>query len=273
MDNIITRRREMKWMQSIGIRGIKVDFFGGDKQQMLQLYEDILADANDYGLLVIFHGCTLPRGWERMYPNFAACEAVRASENLAFGQNECDNEAFCATIHPFVRNTVGSMDWGGSTLNKHYGYDNIHGNTRKTSDVFALAVSVLFQSPVQHFAMAPNNLTDAPEWAVQFMKDVPTQWDEVKYIDGYPGKYAIIARRSGAKWYVAGINAQQEPVKKKLDLKDFFTKGTKVMAYSDDATLNGTCREMTLKSTVTTVSIPQNGAVLFVNVEPLASGH
>lgn len=76
MNNAIARRKEMKWMQSIGIRGIKVDFFGGDKQMTMQLYEDILSDANEYGLLVIFHGCTLPRGWERMYPNFASSEAV-----------------------------------------------------------------------------------------------------------------------------------------------------------------------------------------------------
>lgn len=163
MDNAIARRKEMKWMQSIGIRGIKVDFFGGDKQMTMQLYEDILSDANEYGLLVIFHGCTLPRGWERMYPNFASSEAVLASENLHFSQGSCDNEAFNATLHPFIRNTVGSMDFGGSALNKYYNADNApRGSRRVTSDVYALATAVLFQSPVQHFALAPNNLTDAP---------------------------------------------------------------------------------------------------------------
>lgn len=178
MDNAIARRKEMKWMQSIGIRGIKVDFFGGDKQMTMQLYEDILSDANEYGLLVIFHGCTLPRGWERMYPNFASSEAVLASENLHFSQGSCDNEAFNATLHPFIRNTVGSMDFGGSALNKYYNADNApRGSRRVTSDVYALATAVLFQSPVQHFALAPNNLTDAPSWAIDFMKEVPTTWD------------------------------------------------------------------------------------------------
>ena len=199
MDNAIARRKEMKWMQSIGIRGIKVDFFGGDKQMTMQLYEDILSDANEYGLLVIFHGCTLPRGWERMYPNFASSEAVLASENLHFSQGSCDNEAFNATLHPFIRNTVGSMDFGGSALNKYYNADNApRGSRRVTSDVYALATAVLFQSPVQHFALAPNNLTDAPSWAIDFMKEVPTTWDEVRFIDGYPGKYVILARRHGA---------------------------------------------------------------------------
>ena len=152
-----------------------------DKQPMMQLYEDILTDANDFGLQVIFHGCTLPRGWERMYPNYVASEAVLASENLHFGQGSCDAEAQNACIHPFIRNTVGSMDFGGSTLNKHYNKDNQHGTTRKTSDVFALATAVLFQSSVQHFAMAPNNLEDAPAWAVDFMKQVPTNWDETRF--------------------------------------------------------------------------------------------
>lgn len=195
MDNAIARRKEMKWMQSIGIRGIKVDFFGGDKQMTMQLYEDILSDANEYGLLVIFHGCTLPRGWERMYPNFASSEAVLASENLHFSQGSCDHEAFNATLHPFIRNTVGSMDFGGSALNKYYNADNApRGSRRVTSDVYALATAVLFQSPVQHFALAPNNLTDSPSWAIDFMKEVPTTWDEVRFIDGYPGKYVTCWR-------------------------------------------------------------------------------
>ena len=216
MDKSGPRRQEMAWMQKNGILGIKVDFFGGDKQPMMQLYEDILTDANDFGLQVIFHGCTLPRGWERMYPNYVASEAVLASENLHFGQGACDAEAMNACIHPFIRNTVGSMDFGGSTLNKHYNIDNQHGTTRKTSDVFAMATAVLFQSSVQHFALAPNNLEDAPAWAVQFMKDVPTTWDETKFIDGYPGKYVILARRSGNKWYIAGVTSDKTPLKEKI---------------------------------------------------------
>ena len=236
MDKSAARRKEMAWMQKNGILGIKVDFFGGDKQPMMQLYEDILTDANDFGLQVIFHGCTLPRGWERMYPNYVASEAVLASENLHFGQGACDAEAFNACIHPFIRNTVGSMDFGGSTLNKHYNKDNQHGTTRKTSDVFALATAVLFQSSVQHFAMAPNNLEDAPAWAVDFMKQVPTNWDETRFIDGYPGKYCIMARRAGNKWYVAGITSDGTPLQKKLDkklLNQFFPKGAKPLTHVD----------------------------------------
>lgn len=262
MNNSRIRREEMKWMQENGIRGIKVDFFGGDKQPMMQLYEDILADANDFGLLVIFHGCTLPRGWERMYPNYAASEAVLASENLHFGQGACDAEARNATIHAFVRNTVGSMDFGGSALNKRYSADNQHGTVRKTSDVYALATAVLFQSAVQHFALAPNNLTDAPAWAIDFMKRVPTTWDEVKLIDGYPGKYVIMARRCGLKWYVVGINADEQPLKKMVTLP-MFEKGTELTIYSDDAQLNGSVKSLKQnKKQQIMMTIPCNGGIV-----------
>jgi hypothetical protein len=262
MSDPIKRKAEMKWMQQTGIRGIKVDFFGGDKQDMLQRYEQILSDANDYGLLCIFHGCTLPRGWERMYPNFTASEAVLASENLHFSQDMCDAEARNACIHPFVRNTVGSMDFGGSALNKFYNANNRTGSQRRTSDVFALATAVLFQSPVQHFALAPNNLTDAPAWAIEFMKQVPTTWDETKYIDGYPGKYVIMARRHAGQWYIVGINAEKEPLKRSLTLP-MLASGSQLTVYSDSPALQGNVKSMTYKRKVN-VTIPQNGGVVIV---------
>lgn len=265
MNNMIARRKEMKWMQSIGIRGIKVDFFGGDKQMMMQLYEDILVDANDYGLLVIFHGCTLPRGWERMYPNFASAEAVLASENLHFSQGSCDNEAYNACLHPFIRNAVGSMDFGGSALNKYYNAQNApRGSKRMTSDVFALATAVMFQSAVQHFALAPNNLTDAPAWAIEFMKEVPTTWDEVRFIDGYPGKYVVMARRHGDKWYVAGVNAQKETLKVKVNLP-MFSSGETLRLYSDDKALTGSVKQLKMgKKQEVQLTIPCNGGILIV---------
>ncbi|WP_347052225.1 glycoside hydrolase family 97 protein [Flavobacterium olei] len=267
MDNTAIRRKEMAWMKSIGVKGIKVDFFGGDKQVTMKLYEDILTDANDFGIMVIFHGCTLPRGWERMYPNFAAAEAVLASENLHFGQESCNNEATNAAIHPFIRNTVGSMDFGGSALNEFYNSDNIpnKGSKRMTSDVFALATAVLFQSGVQHFALAPNNLNDAPEWAVNFMKEVPTTWDEVRFLEGYPGKYVLLARRTGSKWYIAGINAEKKTLKARVRL-DMFGLGTEVKSYTDDKNLKGKVTKLKIKKNQEVeISIPCNGGVLITN--------
>ena len=199
-----------------------------------------------------------------MYPNYVASEAVLASENLHFGQGACDAEARNACIHPFIRNTVGSMDFGGSTLNKFYNADNKRGTHRVTSDVYALATAVLFQSSVQHFAMAPNNLEDAPQWAVEFMKQVPTTWDEVRFIDGYPGKYVIMARRCGNKWFVVGVNADSQPLKKTIQLP-MFAKDAALTVYSDDATLTGSMKPLKQnKKQTVTVTIPTNGGIVIV---------
>lgn len=231
MDNPIARKREMRWLQQQGVRGIKVDFFGGDKQETMRLYEAILSDADDHGLMVIFHGCTLPRGWERMYPNYVGSEAVLASENMIFNQHFCDNEAFNATLHPFIRNTVGCMEFGGTFLNKRMNRGNDGGPTRVTTDIFQLATAVAFQNPVQNFALAPNNLTDVPAFEIDFMKEIPTVWDEVKFIDGYPGRYVVLARRHGQDWYVAALNAGKETLKLTVDLP--MLAGSPVAYYHD----------------------------------------
>ena len=247
MNNSIARKKEMKWMRELGVKGIKVDFFGGDNQPMMQLYQDILSDANDYGIIVIFHGCTLPRGWERMYPNYGASEAVLASENLNFQQHFCDLEAVNAATHPFIRNTMASMDFGGSALNKYWNTGNKKGGSeRRTSDVFALATAVLFQSPVPHFALAPNNLSDAPEWAIDFMKEVPVTWDDVRFVDGYPGRYVVMARRHGDKWYLVGVNASDKPVEIDINSVGIYEAGKTVTVYSDDKTLAGSVKQVKL---------------------------
>ena len=263
MDNPIIRKREMKWLKEQGVKGIKVDFFGGDKQETMRLYEAILSDANDYGLMVIFHGCTLPRGWERMYPNYVGSEAILASENLIFGQYHCDREAFCATLHPFIRNTVGCMEFGGTFLNKRMNKGNNSGNYRRTTDVFQLATAVLFQNPIQNFALAPNNLTDAPQLCLDFLKEVPTTWDEVRFIDGYPGKYVVLARRSGGKWYVAAINADKDVKKLQVDLSFLGDKGVKW--YGDDKNGQPQLEEKKLKvGKLTSLAVAPQGGVVIV---------
>ena len=239
MDNAIIRKKEMAWLEKIGVKGIKVDFFGGDKQETMRLYEEILSDADDHGLMVIFHGCTLPRGWERMYPNYVGSEAVLASENMVFGQSFCDNQAFNACLHPFIRNAVGCMEWGGTFMNRRLAKGNASGTVRKSTDAFELATAILYQNPIQNFALTPENLNTpeeggAPQVSMNFMKTVPTTWDETRLLDGYPGKYVVLARRHHATWYIVGVNAENEPKKLTLDLSDFMEAGDNVQLYSDN---------------------------------------
>ncbi|MCM1067338.1 MAG: glycoside hydrolase family 97 protein [Muribaculaceae bacterium] len=247
MSRPIPRKKELKWLQSIGVKTIKVDFFGGDKQETMRLYEDILSDAADYGISVIFHGCTLPRGWERLYPNYVGSEAVLASENLVFSQDFCDKEAFNASLHPFIRNTVGCMEYGGTVLNKRLAKDDKGGNIRRTDDAFQLATAILFQNPVQNFALTPEAVASAPADAVRFMREVPTTWDETRFIDGYPGKYAVIARRHADTWYVAGVSALDEPLDLSLDLP-MIAPGSVAEVYSGDTDGILRAREMKVKN-------------------------
>lgn len=233
MNTSVARKEEMAWMQRMGVKGIKVDFFGGDKQETMKLYEEILSDANDYGITVIFHGCTLPRGWERMYPNYVGSEAVLASENLIFTQHANDNEAFNASLHPFIRNAVGAMEFGPVLLNKKLNRGNNGGRIRKTTETFQIATAVLFQSPVQNFGITPNNLTDVPAHLIDFMKNVPTIWDETILIDGYPGKYCVLARRHKEQWYISAINA--EKTEKTITVSLPMLKGNEVDLYTDQA--------------------------------------
>jgi hypothetical protein len=264
MNTSVARKKEMSWLKEIGVKGLKVDFFGGDKQETMRLYEDILSDANEYGLMIIFHGATLPRGWERMYPNYVGSEAVLASEMLVFSEGIRNAEAYNATMHPFIRNTVGSMEFGGVILNKYLTKSNEGRNKRVTTDAFQLATAVLFQNPVQMFALTPNNLTDVPSFEIDFMKNVPTTWDETLYIDGYPGKYCVIARRHGNQWYVAGANATKEVLKLKVSLP--MLAGKNVKLYNDDVNNVTSLKEISVKkSGQIEVQMQPNGGLVITN--------
>ena len=260
LDNSIARDREMAWLQSIGVKGIKVDFFGGDKQETMKLYEDILFDANRYGIQCIFHGCTLPRGWERMYPNYIASEAVLASENVYFSEGAAKSQPFDLTLHPFCRNAVGTMDWGGVIMNKYMSKDNKTRHTRKTTDAFEIASAFTNQTAIQCIAMQPNNLQELSQEELDFLKRIPTTWDETRYVDGYPGKFVVLARRHGDQWYVAGLNALKEPLTLTLDLSAFnVTK-----QFNDKADKKGnisgiTVSDLKLKKGKAKITIQPNG--------------
>ncbi|HVN48182.1 MAG TPA: glycoside hydrolase family 97 catalytic domain-containing protein [Bacteroidota bacterium] len=196
------RMEEFSKIQKLGVKGIKVDFFGGDGQSMMSYYQDILQDAAQFGLMVNCHGASLPRGLERTYPNLVSMEAIKGFEYLTFDQSNTDQEAsHCATI-PFTRNLFDPMDFTPVC------FSEIPGKQRRTTNSFELALSVIFLSGVQHYAEIPEGMAAVPGEVRQMMKDIPVAWDETKFIDGYPGEYVVLARRSGNDWYVAGINGE-----------------------------------------------------------------
>ena len=261
MSTAIARDREMAWLQKIGVKGIKVDFFGGDKQQTMQLYEDILFDANRYGLQVIFHGCTMPRGWELMYPNYVASEAVLASENVFFTESHAKSEAFELTMHPFIRNAMGPMDWGGTIMNKYLSRDNKSRHRRYTTDIFEMAAAITTQTRIQCIAMQPNNLEELPQFELDFLRQVPTTWNDTRFLDGYPGKYVVLARRNGDNWYVAGLNAEPQAKTLTIEMKEW--AGQTVNYYVDDPKKGPQLRQLKIdKKGQTKVTMQPNGGII-----------
>ncbi len=209
--------REMAWLEANGVRGIKVDFWGGDKQFVIKRYCELFEIANRHGIEIFVHGSTLPRGWERMYPNFVGAEALLASENLKFSQGAMDSHSQWASLHPFCRNAVASAEFGPVFLNKHLRRDNKGGSRRVTTEGFELATSIIYQNPVQNFGLCPNNLREGYDKELAFLREVPTTWDETRFVAGYPGKYIVLARRSGKTWYVAGLAREDATIDVKLD--------------------------------------------------------
>ncbi len=196
------RKAEFKKLRSWGVKGVKIDFFQSDKQNVIQQYHDILTDAAAEQILVNFHGCTLPRGWARTYPNLLSMEAVRGAENYGWGKEFALQAPVQNNIFTYTRNVVGSMDYTPVTLSD---YDCCK---HTTTNAHELALSVLFETGILHFAdrAAPYQALDSKVKA--FMRTVPTTWDETKFIQGEPGKETVLARRSGKTWYIAGSNGE-----------------------------------------------------------------
>jgi len=218
-DKLLThedRVKEFGRLRAMGIKGIKVDFFGGDGQSMINYYQDILDDAAVNHLMVNFHGATLPRGWHRTYPNLVTTEAIFGYEMITFGQEAANRAPDHSVMSAMVRNAFDPMDFTPMNL---YKIPNIK---RVTTSAFELATSVVFLSGIQHYAESPDGMRHVPEYVKNFLRKLPDSWDDVKFIDGYPGKLYVIARKAGTKWYVAGING--EDIEKALTLDLSFLK-------------------------------------------------
>lgn len=206
------RAREFARMKAIGVKGLKVDFFGGDGASMQGYYVDLLKEAAAAGLLLNFHGATLPRGWSRTYPHLMTVEAVKGFEFATFTQGDQDQVARHAAMLPFTRNLFDPMDFTPVV------FHDIPNIQRATRNGFELAESVLFLSGIQHYAETPEGMATVPASVKTFLRELPRHWDDVRFIDGEPGKFVVLARRAGRQWFVAGLNADDTPREIKLDL-------------------------------------------------------
>jgi hypothetical protein len=213
------RMEEFAWLKKLGFVGVKVDFFLSEKQYMIDYYLDILEDAAKFEMMVNFHGSLVPRGWSRTYPHLMTMEAVRGAEWYNNNAELTTTAPEHNSVMPFTRNVIGPMDYTPVTFtNSQHPHITSYGHE--------LALSVVFESALQHMADRPEGYYNLPDAPKTFLKDVPTAWDDIKYIDGYPGKDVVIARRKGDSWYVGGLNGENIEKDKSLSF-DFLDSGRK----------------------------------------------
>lgn len=262
-DKLLThesRVKEFSKLQQMGVKGIKVDFFSGDGQSMINYYQDILEDAASFKLLVNFHGATLPRGLHRTYPNLMTTEAVLGYEMITFNQRDANMYPAHAVMSAMVRNAFDPMDFTPMNLYK------IPRIRKVTTPVFELATAVLFLSGIQHFAESPDGMEHVPANIKDFLRELPNNWDDVRFIDGYPGQHYVVARKAGNKWYVAGINGENKAKDLSLDLS--FLKNKKATLISSGDT-NQTetsfqSKELSLESGKVTISLKANDGFVII---------
>ena len=220
------REKEFAWCEKIGVAGVKIDFFSGDNQMNMDYCLDLLESAARHHLLVNFHGAPIPRGWQKTWPNLLSTEGVYGAEWYNNVPTFTDKAASHNTTLPFTRNVIGPMDYTPCAFS-----DSQHPHI--TSLAHELALTVLYESGLQHLADRPESFLAQPKEVQDFLGQLPTVWDETRYVSGYPGESAVLARRSGNTWYVAGINGKDDPQILKTDL-GFIGKGS-VQMFVDDA--------------------------------------
>jgi hypothetical protein len=251
-----SRCTEFQKLHDMGMGGVKIDFFGGDGQSMMKYYIDILNDAMKYNLAVNFHGATFPRGWFRTYPNLVSMEAIRGEEYVTFAQYFADQQPAHCTIIPFTRNLFDPMDF--TPVN----FSGIPHIERRTTGGFEIALSVLFTSGIQHIAETPAGMAAQKDFVRQYMSSLPESWDDVKFIEGVPGKYVILARKKGDRWYIAGINGEitQRTVTLSVPFIKYSSRG--ILITDSNTSKDFTQKEVNLSKPIKLEMNPYGGFVI-----------
>jgi len=218
------REKEFAWCEKIGVAGVKIDFFSGENLKNMDFCLDLLESTAAHHLLVNFHGATIPRGWQRTYPNLLSTEGVYGAEWYNNVGTFTKKAASHNATLPFTRNVIGPMDYTPCAFS-----DSQHPHI--TSHGHELALTVLFESGLQHLADRPESFLAQPKEVQQFLGELPAAWDETRFVSGYPGESVVLARRSGKTWYVAGINGKDEAQTLQLPLS--FVTGKQIQLFAD----------------------------------------
>ena len=249
------REKEFAWCEKIGVAGVKIDFFSGENQKNMDYCIDLMESAARHHLLVNFHGATVPRGWQRTYPNLLSTEGVYGAEWYNNVATFTDKAACHNATLPFTRNVIGPMDYTPCAFS-----DSQHPHI--TSHAHELALTVLFESGLQHLADRPESFLAQPKAVQDFLSTLPAAWDETRFVSGYPGESCVLARRSGNTWYVAGINGTDN--EKTLTVPLDFLKGKYAATlFADSGSKEEPWRIETIQKLPATVTCQPRGGFIF----------
>jgi hypothetical protein len=249
------RRREFDQLRLWGVAGIKVDFWQSDKQEIIRQYIELLEDAAEYQIMVNVHGCTIPRGWSKTYPHLMSMESVWGAESYSFAANYPQEVPAQNVIYAFTRNVIGPMDYTPVTFSNQT-YPHL------TTNAHELALSVVFESGVQHFADRVSAYQSLTEPVKRFLKEVPTAWDETRMISGYPGEYIILARRKGTIWYIGGINGDKPEKEIQLNLNSIHTSSYTIIIDDDHKGFNS---QLTDSRTIINIKLKSYGGFIAIS--------
>ena len=252
------REKEFAWCEKIGVAGVKVDFFSGDNQANMDYCQDLLESAAHHHLLINFHGAPIPRGWQRTYPNLLSTEGVYGAEWYNNVPHFTKKAATHNATLPFTRNVIGPMDYTPCAFS-----DSQHPHI--TTHAHELALTVLYESGLQHLADRPESFLAQPKEVQDFLGQLPTVWDETRFLSGYPGEYVVIARRSGTSWYVAGINGTDDKKDIPLNIKGL-TTNTQYLSFLDsgDSEKPWNIRTLSASKVPSTITCQPRGGFLFI---------
>lgn len=252
------REREFAWCEKIGIKGVKIDFFSGDTNQNIKFMIELLECAAKHHLLVNFHGATIPRGWQRTYPNLVSTEGVYGAEWYNNVPTFTNKAAWHNTILPFTRNVVGSMDYTPCAFSNSQ-------HPHITTHAHELALTVLYESSIQHLADRPESFLAQPQQVQDFLSSLPAAWDETKFLGGYPSDYVILARRKLDTWYIAGINGTDNHKTISIPTFKLENLGKKIHIISDSGNSASPWKfESTATVPTTLTLLPRGGCVIII---------
>jgi len=224
----VKRKARFKQLAQMGVKGVKIDFWCSDRQEVMAALQSVFEDAANEHLLVNLHGTTMPRGWHRTWPNFMTAEGILGTESYFYEPRFPQEAAQQNTVLPFTRNVAGPADYTPFALTMRL-------YPRLNTGVHELAMAMIYTSGIIHFADSKEVFDGLPSEVKNLIKDMPATWDKTEYLIAEPGRALVLSRSQGDLNYIVGINGTNDPLPVTLDLARYARGFTKFRIITEGA--------------------------------------